>query len=134
MPRLLAATLLIAVVLAASGAEPANALTLVGGTANWTVVGAPRPVAIGLFSAAATTFHNNLDVQVIGVVIMVIHNRAGQTISYSTATLNLTRGFSGTAYTVESGLPSGVYNSTIFAFSTAGVAISNSTTIGFLAR
>ena len=65
---------------------------------------------------------------------MVVHNRIGQTVSYSTATLNLTRGFSGVAYTVETGLPIGIYNATIFAFSMNGVAISNSTTISFLGR
>lgn len=122
------------VVLASSAMEPADALTIVGGTANWTFVGAPRVTTIGVFSAAETTFHNNLDVQVLGIVVMVVHNRIGQTVSYSTATLNLTRGFSGVAYTVETGLPIGIYNATIFAFSMNGVAISNSTTISFLGR
>jgi len=134
MYRRLAAAFVLATVLLSSGAQTASALTLVGGTANWTFVGAPKAASIGVFSAVVTTFHNNLDVGVIGIVIMVIHNRIGQTVSYSTATLNLTRGFSGTAYTVESGLPFGVYNATIFAFSTDGVAISNSTTMGFLAH
>ena len=134
MDRRLAAALMLATVLLSSGAQTASALTSVGGTANWTFASAPRVASIGVFSAVVTTFHNNLDVQVIGIVIMVIHNRIGQTVSYSTATLNLTRGFSGTAYTVESGLPFGVYNATIFAFSTDGVAISNSTTISFLAH
>src|SRR6266850_2272867 len=134
MDRRLEAALMLAIVVLSSGAQPASALTFVGGTANWSFVGSPRVTTIGVFSAVATTFHNNLDVQVIGIVIMVIHNRVGQTLSYSTATLNLTRGFSGIAYTVESGLPFGVYNATIFAFSTDGVAISNSTTISFLAH
>jgi len=134
MYRRLSAAFLVAVVLASYGAQAGNALSLVGGTSNWTAVGSPKMVSMGTFSGAATTFHNNLDVQVLGVVIMVLHNRIGQTVSYSTATLDLTRGFTGTAYTVELGLPSGVYNATIFAFSLGGVAISNSTTFEFLAR
>jgi hypothetical protein len=134
MARLLAATLLVVAMLAVSGAEPATALTLVGGTANWTFESPPRMATIGAFAAAQTTFHNNLGVQVLGIVVMVLHNRIGQTVYYSTATLNLTRGFSGTAYTVEAGLPFGVYNATIFAFSMDGVAISNSTTFSFLGR
>ena len=134
MYRRLAATFVTAMVLASYGAQAGNALTFVGGTSNWTAVGSPKMVSMGTFSGAATTFHNNLDVQVLGVVIMVLHNRIGQTVSYSTATLDLTRGFTGTAYTVELGLPSGVYNATIFAFSLGGVAISNSTTFEFLAR
>ena len=134
MYRRLAATLMVAILLASYGAQAANALTLVGGTSNWTAVGSPKMVSMGTFSTAGTTFHNNLDVQVLGIVIMVLHNRIGQTVSYSTATLDLTRGFTGTAYTVELGLPSGVYNATIFAFSISGVAISNPTTFEFLAR
>ena len=61
----------------------------------------------------STTFQNNLDVAVLGIVIMVLHNNLGQTVFFSTATLNLTRGLSGTAYNVEFGLPPGIYNATI---------------------
>ena len=134
MDRHLTAAFMIAIVLASFGAQAANALTLVGGTSNWTAVGSPKMVLMGTFSTAGTTFHNNLDVRVLGIVIMVLHNRIGQTVTYSTATLDLTRAFTGTAYTVELGLPSGVYNATIFAFSISGVAISNSSTFEFLAR
>lgn len=134
MPSHLATALVITVVLVASGAEAAQAASFVGGTDNWSVVGAPQVVALGISPAAATTFQNNLDVSVLGIVIMVMHNNLGQMVYYSTATLNLTRGFSGTAYTIEFGVPVGIYNATVFAFSTGGVAISNSSTFAFPAR
>jgi hypothetical protein len=124
------ATLLV-LLLASHGAQAAMADTFVGGTADWSFVGTPRVTAFGVGPSASTTFHNNLDVTVIGIVLMVVHNNLGQTVFYSTATLNLTRGFSGTAYTVEFGLTPGVYKATIFAFSPSGVAISNSTTFSF---
>ncbi len=128
-----ASALVIGLLLASTSAEAAMADTSVGGTSNWTIVGAPRFSTIGISPTLATTFQNNLDVAVLGIVIMVVHNNLGQTVFYSTATLNLTRGFSGTAYTVEFGLSPGLYKATIFAFSPSGVAISNSTTTSFSA-
>lgn len=127
-------SLLLLLLVPSSCFQAAEAETFVGGTADWTFVSRPTVSVLGISPAAATTFTNHLDVSVLGIVIMVIHNSAGQTVYYSTATLNITRGFSGTAYTVEAGLPPGIYNATIFAFSTSGVAISSSTTIPFPAR
>lgn len=96
-------------------------------------MGTPMFNRVGSYPVMETTFQNNLDVGVLGIVIMVVHNNLGQTVFYSTATLNLTRGFSGTAYNVEIGLPPSKYQATIFAVSTSGVAISNSTTVSFSA-
>jgi hypothetical protein len=133
MNRFAISALAIALLLVSSGAEVAMGDAQVGGTANWTIVGAPTFTRIGISPTLETTFQNNLDVAVLGIVIMVVHNNLGQTVFYSTATLNLTRGFSGTAYNVEFGLSPGIYKATIFAFSTSGVAISNSTTVSFSA-
>jgi hypothetical protein len=107
---------------------------LIGGTDSWTFVGTPVVERLGIFRAAETTLSNHLPHSVLGVVIMVLRNSQGQTVYYSTATLNITRGLYWTAYTVEYGLAPGVYNATIFAISTTGVAISNSSTVTFVAR
>ncbi len=127
--RLAISALGLSLLLASSVAQTAEADPQVGGTANWTVVGVPRFVTIGITPVVETTFHNNLDVGVLGIVMMVVRNNLGQTVYYSTATLNLTRGLYGTAYNVELGLSPGLYKATIFAISTGGIAISNSTTI-----
>ncbi len=127
--RLARSAFALIMLLASSGAHVAVADTQIGGTANWTTVGVPIFTKIGISPVVETTFHNNLNVGVLGIVIMVVHNNQSQTVFYSTATLNLTRGFSGTAYNVELGLPPGRYQATIFAISTSGVGISNSTTL-----
>ena len=100
--------------------QAADASAYVGGTGTLTFVGTPTVVALGPLQAAEVTLDNHLGVSVLGIAIMVIHNALGQTIYYSTATLNLTRGSYATAYIVEAGVPTGVYNATIFAFSTGG--------------
>jgi hypothetical protein len=125
-------SLALAVVLCCCQAAQASAY--VGGTGALTFVGTPTVVTLGPLRAAEVTLDNHLGVSVLGIAIMVIHNALGQTIYYSTATLNLTRGSFATAYIVEAGIPTGVYNATIFAFSAGGVAVSNSTTIAFSAR
>lgn len=125
---------LLLLLLAPSFTQAAFAATFVGGTSDWTPVGAPVVTNLGFSEAAETTFQNNLDVSVLGIVVMVLHNDRGQTVYYSTATLNITRGLYATAYTVESGVSPGVYNATVFAISTGGIAISNPTTISFAAR
>jgi hypothetical protein len=68
---------------------------------------------------------------VTGVVFMVVHNRLGQTVEYSTATLQLTNGANGTAYLVAFGLASGEYAATIFVDTTSWVAISTPATASF---
>ena len=68
---------------------------------------------------------------VLGIVIFVIHNHLGQTVYFSTSTINITHGSFGTAYLVEFGLAGGLYNASIFAVSTAGVAVSDLTTFAF---
>jgi hypothetical protein len=58
-----------------------------------------------------------------------VHNSAGQTVYYTTATITVAAGGSATAYDVIAGLPSGTYSVTIFAVSTSGTAISTSSTV-----
>jgi hypothetical protein len=121
-------------VLVVGTVQAVDADAIVGGTAVWTMVGAPAEKTLTISPAGVTTFHNNLDVAVLGIVIMVLHNDMGQTVYFSTATMNITRGMSSTAYNVEFGVIPGIYNATYFAVSTSGVAISNSTTATFSAR
>ena len=129
-----AGLLSLAVVLASCFSQAAEAATFVGGTGDWTFVSAPTVQSLGFSQAAAVTFENHLGVAVLGIVIMVLHNDHGQTVYYSTATINITRGFYGTAYAAEVGVQPGIYNATIFAISTQGLAISNSTKLVFPAR
>ena len=109
------------------------AATFVGGTNDWTFVGTPASHNIGISPAVASTFDNRLDVSVLAIVMMVLRDNSGQMVYYSTATLNITRGSYGTAYTPVFGLPVGTYYATIFAMTTGGVAISNSSSIAFSA-
>lgn len=125
-----AAGLSVALVMLASS-QAAVAATFVGGTGDWTFVGAPKVSNLGVAPAAASTFVNHLDVPVLAVVMMVMRNSAGQMVSYSTATVDIAPGSLGTAYNAEFGLPFGTYNATIFAMTTGGVAISNYTSISF---
>ena len=129
-----AAVLPLALIVMSCFSQTAAAVTFVGGTADWALVVTPTVTNLAFAQEAATTFENHLDVSVFGIVIMVIHNNLGQTVYYSTGTLRLAQGSYGTAYLVETGLPAGTYNASIFAFSTSGIALSNVTTFSFPAR
>lgn len=123
-----------AVILLSCVAQTSEAATFVGGTNVWTLVGTPSVQTLGFAQAAATTIQSHLDVSVLGIVIMVLRNNLGQTVYYSTATMNMTHGMYATAYTVAAGVAPGIYNATIFAISTSGIAISESASISFPAR
>lgn len=118
-----------ALIVLSCASQAAAATAFVGGTNDWTFVSEPTITRLGISEAAASTFDNRLEVSVLAVVIMVVRNDAGQMVSFSTATLNITRGSYGTAYTPEFGLPFGTYNATIFAMTIGGVAISNSSSV-----
>ena len=93
------------------------------------MISAPSFPALGGFRVGAVTYVNNLNVTVSGIVIMVIRNGLNRLVYYSTATLSLPSGENGTADLVLSTLsPTSSYNASFFAFTFAGVAISNSTT------
>ncbi|HUI01650.1 MAG TPA: hypothetical protein VLX56_08485 [Nitrososphaerales archaeon] len=122
----------LALILASSFAQVASAVAFEN-TDDWTVVGTPTIQSVGFAQAAMVTFDNHLDISVLGVVILVLHNNVGQTVYYSAATVNITRGLYGTAYPVVAGVAPGHYNATIFAESTGGAAISNATYFEFAA-
>lgn len=90
---------------------------------------APSTTQVGANQAVQTTFTDNSNGAVTAVVFAVVHNALGQTVSYSTATVTASPGGSATAYNVLYGLAPGTYTVTIFATSTSGTAISNTSTV-----
>jgi hypothetical protein len=98
-------------------------------TTCMTVSGSPSSTTIGQNKAVQTSFTNNSNAPVTAIVYAVAHNAAGQTVSYSTATITANAGASATAYDILFGLAPGTYTVTIFATSTSGTAISTTSTV-----
>jgi hypothetical protein len=98
-------------------------------TTCMTVSGSSSTVTIGGNKAIQTSFTNNSNAPVTAIIYAVVHNAAGQTVYYTTATITAPAGGSATAYNVLFGLPSGTYSVTIFATTTSGVAISSASTV-----
>lgn len=104
---------------------PVSASPNVGGTDAWTTLNSPSVTTLQSQTVVVLTFHNNLNITVLGEVVVVVHNSQGQTIFLSGATtLNIPAGQSLTAYAVVFGVSSGTYNTSLFAISPSGVAIS----------
>lgn len=104
---------------------PASAAPLVGGTGNWTQTDSPVVATVASQETIQVTFQNNLNVTVLGLVVVVVHNSQGQTIFLSGSTaLNIPASQSLTAYAVIFGIAHGSYDTTIFAMTPNGVAIS----------
>jgi len=97
-------------------------------TSCLTATGSPTQTQIGANTAVQTSFTNTSNAPVTAIVYAVVHNAAGQTVSYSTATITAAAGGSATAYDVLFGLAPGTYSVTIFATSTSGTAISTTST------
>lgn len=89
----------------------------------------PTTTQVGPNSAIQTTFTDNSNGPVTAIVFAVVHNALGQTVSYSTATVTASASGTSTAYNVLYGLAPGTYSVTIFATSTSGIAISNTSTV-----
>jgi len=102
-----------------SSCQSTSCLTATGPATQTTISGQP---------ALAVTFTNSANAQVTGIVYAVVHNAAGQTVYYTTATITPAAGGTATAYLVLAGLPSGTYSVSYFAINSAGVAISASGT------
>jgi hypothetical protein len=105
--------------------SPSSCNTTTCMTAN----GSPAQTTIGSNKAVQTSYTNNSNAPLTAIVYAVVHNSAGQTVSYSTATLNLASGASGTAYDVLFGLAPGTYSVTVFVTTTSGTAISGTSTV-----
>jgi len=98
-------------------------------TACMTASGSPTVTQIGQNKAVQTSFTNTSNAPVTAIVYAVVHNAAGQTVAYSTATITANAGASATAYDVLFGLAPGTYTVTVFATSTSGTAISGTSTV-----
>ncbi len=112
-------------------ARPVGAATVVGGTTQWTFAFPVTFKSVGIFTAAQATFQNHFNSTVLGLALLVLHNNLGQCVYITTSTISLTPDQYGTVYLVISGVNPGQYSATIFVMSQGGVAISNSTTIGY---
>jgi hypothetical protein len=86
---------------------------------------------LGAYDSLAITYTNVLDCTLTGFVFAVVHNYSGQTVTISTATLQLASGANGTEYPIVFGLPPASYLANLFVVSTAGTALSASTVVNF---
>jgi len=94
-----------------------------------TVSGTPAKSTQGTYTGITSTFTNNSDAPVTAFVYAVVHNALGQTVDISTATVTASAGGSATAFNALFGLPPGTYSVTIFVTSSAGTAISATSTV-----
>jgi hypothetical protein len=98
-------------------------------TTCMTITGSPTQTTITGSKAVQTAWTNNSNAPLTAIVFAVVHNAAGQTVSYSTATLQLAAGASGTGYDVLFGLAPGTYTVSVFVTTTGGAAISTTSTV-----
>jgi len=99
------------------------------GTGCMTAPSAPSEVTVGANKALQVSFTNNSNAPQTAIVYAVIHNAAGQTVAYTTATISPAAGGSQLAQLILFGLAPGTYSATVFATSTAGIALSTTSTV-----
>jgi len=83
----------------------------------------------GAYQGISSSFTNNSNAPVTAFVYAVVHNALGQTVDISTATVSAPAGGSVTAFNALFGLPPGTYSVSIFVTSSAGAAISSTSTV-----
>jgi hypothetical protein len=76
-------------------------------------------------------YMNNAPYRLAGTVYLVVYNAIGQTVYYSTATVNPSGGQVVTAYLMTIGLAPGIYTASVFVISKTGIAISDSSSFSF---
>lgn len=99
------------------------------GTGCMTAPSAPTQVQVGANKALQISYTNNSNAPQTAIVYAVIHNAAGQTVAYTTATISPAAGGSQLAQLILFGLAPGTYSATVFATSTGGVALSSTSTV-----
>ncbi len=99
----------------------------------WVPLGPPKVVQLGTYQAIEVNYSNYGSAYPMGIVMMVIHNSQGQTVQWTTCTLQIPDGETRTAYTVSIGLEPGTYSATMFVVYTSGIAISPTVTVTFSA-
>jgi len=98
-------------------------------TSCMAATGTPTQSTQGAYNGVSSTFTNNSNAPVTGFVYAVVHNALGQTVDISTATVSAPAGGSVSAFNALFGLPPGTYSVTIFVTSSAGTAISSTSTV-----
>jgi len=115
-----------------------TALTLTVGSVSTTscnttscmaVNGQPTQTTQGAYNGVSSIFTNNSNAPVTGFVYAVVHNALGQTVDISTATVSAPAGGSVSAFNALFGLPPGTYSVSLFVTSSAGTAISSTSTV-----
>jgi len=91
--------------------------------------GTPTSGTQGSYNGVSSSFTNNSNAPVTGFVYAVVHNALGQTVDISTATISASSGGSANAFNVLFGLAPGTYSVTLFVTSSAGTAISSTSTV-----
>jgi hypothetical protein len=103
------------------------------GTCNTTscmaVNGSPTQTTQGAYTGISSSFTNNSNAPVTGFVYAVVHNALGQTVDISTATVSAPAGGQVSAFNALFGLAPGTYSVTMFITSSAGTAISSTSTV-----
>ena len=112
-------------------AQPAFAQAGQGGTTEWTLIGPLAQVNVGTFTdiSATYTMHYNSTTPVLGIGVAVLRNAQGQAVYYTEATTSLSYDQMGTMYFIINGAPAGSFTASVFVMDSAGVAVSNSSTV-----
>jgi len=98
-------------------------------TSCMVATGTPVQSTQGAYSGVSSSFTNNSNAPVTGFVYAVVHNALGQTVDISTATVSAPAGGSVSAFNALFGLPPGTYSVSLFVTSSAGTAISGTSTV-----
>ncbi len=77
------------------------------------------------------TYRNTSQIPILGIVFAVVHNRNGQTVYYTTATITPAPGQTVTSYLILAGLTPGSYNASIFVVLPDQIPVSLASTVGF---
>jgi hypothetical protein len=128
---LAAGAIAVALALVLSFSQVAAIVTFVGEPSDWTYVGAPVVIMLGATPAAQVTLENHVGVPVLGIVLLVLRNGAGQTVYYTDSSISLTTDDYGTVVLVAPGVAPGTYTGMIFAMTLGGLAISSAITVAF---
>lgn len=98
-------------------------------TSCMAATGTPAQSTQGAYNGISSSFTNNSNAPVTGFVYAVVHNALGQTVDISTATISAPAGGSVSAFNALFGLPPGTYSVSLFVTSSAGTAISSTSTV-----
>ena len=94
------------------------------GTKTLELVGGPAVSDLG--PAVTVVYRNDIPSRLNGLVYLVVHNGAGQTVYLSSAAVTTEAGGEVTATLPTQGVPLGTYNASVFTVDASGVALSQS--------